>query len=229
MTLAVAAESRSGLLTGARKRINVLESEPSLPAGEDLNPLLRCLRFPYEMQDLPPERVSDVMEIDRASDGWWIAQTRPQYEKRFAAELEREGIAHYLPLATRRSFAHGRWHWVEVPLFTTYVAFAGSLEDRCAAATTRKALRFIEVVNRPRFVSQLHAVQLALAENPKLRLFQGSPIGKLCRIIGGSLIGKEGRCDRIVEGSSRVRLILRVDMLGDSVETEVDAEHVELL
>lgn len=170
--------------------------------------------------------LSGVPDVRNVGGTWWVAQTKLQQEKNLAADLEAEDVAYYLPLVKRNSHKRGKRETVEVPLFTSYLFFAGDQYVRYAAVMTHRTIAVIPVVDQPKFVRQLRAVQVAVDDNPMLGVWNRTPKGTRVDVVRGALKGAEGVVEDVFTTKARVRLILRLDMLGQSLAVEIPPEFV---
>ena len=77
---------------------------------------------------------------DGLSGVWWVAHTKPRNEKALALDLRALDIVIYLPLHHRvtRSRNTGRITRSIVPVFTGYLFFNATEEQRCLALTTNR-------------------------------------------------------------------------------------------
>lgn len=163
---------------------------------------------------------------DGLTERWWVAHTRPRNEKALALDLQGRGILHYLPLCRRttRSRNTGRLTRSIVPVFTGYLFFNGSEEQRCQALTTNRIANTLPVPDQRRLVGELRQIQKALAAETDLKWSGRVRVGDWARVVAGPLMGLEGV---VHQRLSRLRLVLNVRMLSQSVSVEVSQETVE--
>ncbi len=163
---------------------------------------------------------------DGLAGSWWVAHTRPRSEKALAADLAALGIAHYLPLQRRetKSRRTGRTSRSVLPLFSGYVFFNGTQEDRYRALKTKRIANTLAVPEQHRLVWELRQIHKALASGVGLQRHARLQVGSPVRVAAGPLTGIEGLVFRRL---SRVRLVLNVKMLGQSVSLQVAGELLE--
>lgn len=183
--------------------------------------------YPAEAQALARPEFSDPpTDVTEIAGKWWIAVTKPQAEKRFAADLAAKKIGHFLPLRRETAIYSGRKFHSDKPLFQGYVSFAGDDWVRYDAVMTRRVLKIIPVVDQTRFVRELSGIQRALACDPRMMPYGGIPLHTRVRVTQGPLMGVEG----FVEAKDKLGLlVLRLSMLGGSSATEIEPDFVELL
>jgi len=172
--------------------------------------------------------------VEEVAGTWWVGHVKPSQERRLADELDSKGIDFFLPLVTRRVKRHGRYEEAQSVLFPQYVFFAGQVDEnqfcqaRYEAVMTHRLCGVLPVVNQSKFVRQLRAVQLAIHEKPKVGIYHGVTPGQRCVVLPPhSMQGVEGYCQSVRSNRNAVTVVLRVDMLGDSIAMDIDAEFVE--
>lgn len=165
--------------------------------------------------------------IPEGLDGkWWVAHTRPRNEKALAGELLLLGIFNYLPLHPRqtRSRSTRRVSKSSIPVFPGYLFFNGTEEQRIRALTTNRIVSVLSVTRQDELVRELRQVQQALSAGVGMRWHPEVKVGDYARVVGGPLMGVEGVVTRRM---SRVRLVLNVMMLGQSVSVEVSEDVLD--
>jgi hypothetical protein len=95
---------------------------------------------------------------------WWIGHTRARCEKAFAVDLTALGIPYFLPMVERLTFSGGRKRRGMLPLFSSYVFFAGGEVERDQAMLTDRLCRVIEVNDQPRLIEGLSIILRALRD-----------------------------------------------------------------
>ena len=94
-----------------------------------------------------PEVTSPDLDLG-ACGRWQVAHCKSRQESAFAADLRRDHVQCFLPITRRISYATGRKHLVDEPLFSGYVFFAGDDEAVQIAQATRRLAMIIPVVNQ---------------------------------------------------------------------------------
>jgi transcription antitermination factor NusG len=155
---------------------------------------------------------------------WWVAHTKSRCEKAFAWDLMRRNVSYFLPMVERVTFSGGRKRRGMEPLFPSYVFFCGSADDRTTALVTDRLCQVIEVRDQDRLVDELSDIQRALTDSVELVPHVGAVVGEMCRVKRGPLEGLQGI---VLQSGQRMRLILQVSILGQSVALEIDADLLE--
>lgn len=179
------------------------------------------------MTDSSIVTIAAEQAIPEGLDGrWWVAHTRPRNEKLLATELASLGIFHYLPLFERqtRGRARRRMYHSVIPVFPGYLFFNGTEEQRLRALTTNRIVSVLTVARQEELVLELRQVQQAISAGVGLRWHPELKVGDHARVIAGPLMGVEGVVTRRM---SKVRLVLNVMMLGQSVSVEVSEDVLE--
>jgi transcription antitermination factor NusG len=174
--------------------------------------------------DNPPMLYPEVQGVTQLTGPWWVAHTRARFEKAFAWDLLYRGIGYFLPLLKRLIISGGRRRQVMAPLFSSYVFFCGTDEDRYAAMTTNRLCQTIRIADQERFVAQIAAIEKALAGRVSLDPYPFAAVGERCRIKAGPFQGTEGI---VIHRSKSARFVLEVGILGQGASMEVDADLLE--
>ena len=177
-----------------------------------------------KLADNPPMLSQSAQSVYDMNGRWWLAHTKARFEKAFAWDLFSRGIGYFLPMLERVRFSGGRKRRTMLPLFTSYVFFNGSEEDRVEALATNRLCQIIKVVAQKTLVRELSMIQRAVQGTVSLDLYPFAAQGERCRIISGPFADLEGT---VVERSRTARLVLAVDMLGQGVVMEIDADLLE--
>jgi len=169
----------------------------------------------------PEEAVPDDL-----AGQWWVAHTKSRNEKALAKDLTRLAIVSYLPLRKKvtRSRRTGRCTLSTVPVFTGYLFFNATEQQRYQAVATRRVANTLYVPNQRQLVEQIRHIQQVLVTDTVFEHFHGVRVGQWVRVMAGSLMGVEGR---VVRKLGKTRLAVSVDILGQSVLAEVDANLLE--
>jgi transcription antitermination factor NusG len=160
------------------------------------------------------------------ADTWWVAHTKPRNEKALATELAGSGIVHYLPLFRRktRSRNTGRTSNSILPVFPGYLFFMASSEERHRAMRTNRVAGTLVVPDQARLIVELRQLHRILRIEGRFELQKGLQVGQWVRVTSGPLEGTEGV---IATRLSKLRLILNVEMLGQSVSLHVEENQLE--
>ena len=174
------------------------------------------------------QAVSELVSAGLMTEQWYAVQTRSRFEKAVRTELSVWGIDHYL--ATFRDVHQwkDRKKVVDVPLFSGYIFVR--LQDiesaRLQVLKTNGVVRILGVGGRiepvPDF--EIDSIRQLLESGKQCYPYPFVREGSWVRMRRGPLAGLEGRLIRV---KSQTRLVLSVELLSQSVATEVDAWDVE--
>ena len=157
---------------------------------------------------------------------WHALHTRHQNEKRLAEFLADRGFQIFLPLYSTVHRWKDRAKQLSLPLFPCYVFFRGGLDRKLQLLTAPGAHAIVGTAGRPGVISdaEIEAIRLAVDSRFNVEPHPFLHCGDQVRIQSGPLAGLEGI---LVNKQNRLRLVLSVEMLGQSVAVEVDAFLVE--
>jgi transcription antitermination factor NusG len=168
------------------------------------------------------------IESPRGDGGnnWYALFTRHQHEKSVARALTLKGFNVYLPLyrALRRWPDREKQLWL--PLFTCYVFLCDGMDRQLQVLTTPGLLHVVGSAGRPAIVppDQLDAVRQMVESPVRVEPHPFLSSGDRVRVTSGPLSGLEGILTRTKGGS---RLVVSMEMLGQSAAVEIDAVQVE--
>lgn len=156
---------------------------------------------------------------------WWAAYTKPRFEKSLAWDLYGHGIGYFLPMREKVVFSGGRKRRVMTPLFTSYVFFCGTEQDRYIALTTNRVCQTIKVADQDGLIEELAGIEKALLNKAVIDSYPRLPVGRRCRIISGPMMGIEGVI--VHREDQKARMVIEVTILGQGAVVEVDADLLE--
>lgn len=159
-------------------------------------------------------------------ESWWVCHTRPRCEKKFAALLTAERMAHYLPvvISVKRYGNRERSH--TKPLFPSYV-FARVPDERKARIYQMDFLaRTLPVEHEPLFLRQLADVQRVVSSGFETTIHPLFKKGLPVRVLGGPLRGLEGVID---DPENPQGIIVEVDVLQQGLHIKVPIADLKLL
>jgi hypothetical protein len=160
------------------------------------------------------------------TEDWWVAHTRPRFEKAVAFDLLAKRIPYYLPLVAHDRVSGGRKRRSMLPLFPSYLFFCGDAGARYEALTTNRIVQVIPVKDRERFVGELTLIERALSRDARLQVYPSVAIGRRCRVAAGQFEGLEGM---LVERDRQTILVLQLSMLGSGASLEIEARQLETI
>jgi len=157
---------------------------------------------------------------------WHALYTRYQHEKLVERILREKGFETFLPLYQASHRWKDRVRQLSLPLFPSYVFIRGGLERRLDIVTTTGFHAMVGEGGRAGIVTQaeIDAVRQLIERRLEVEPHPFLKVGERVRVKWGALEGLEGI---LVRKKNRCRLVLSVELLQQSVATEVDAGTVE--
>ncbi len=159
-------------------------------------------------------------------ENWLVCHTKPRCEKKFAALLTAERMAHYLPTVTNVRQYGNRTRKSELPLFASYVFARVPAERKARIYQMDLLVRALDVPDEPTLLIQLADVQrvvnsgLETALRPLFR--KGEPV----RVMSGPLRGLEGVIDN---PDNPQGIIIAVDVLQQGIHVAVPMTDLKIL
>jgi transcriptional antiterminator NusG len=182
-----------------------------------------------KMNVLTKNSENSVNESLESNKNWYAVHTRSRHEKKVETELKGKAVEVLLPLYETLSRRRDRKKTIELPLFSGYL-FVRIAPDRDRILEVLKVNGVVRILGKtstelyPVPESQIYAVQKLVQSD---LLISGHPYikeGSQVRVKAGPLKGTEGI---LLEKRGRHRLIISVDMLQQSVSTEISMNEVE--
>jgi hypothetical protein len=193
-------------------RVKIRKFSPAVPPGALTRTECAQGEDMLSLSENPSILTPEVKSLTELSGTWWIAYTRPRFEKAFARDLCSLGIGYFLPMS---------------PLFTSYVFFCGTEQERYKAMKTNRLCYTIDVVDQKQLIEELVDIESALLSKVVIDHYPGLPAGKRCRIISGPMMNTEGV---VVERKcTRARMVIEVTILSQGALVEIDADLLEPL
>lgn len=158
---------------------------------------------------------------------WYAVQTRSRFEQVVRAELSVKGVENYFATYQELHQWKDRKKLVEVPLFSGYVFVRFQDEDEALLQILRTTgvVRILGAAGiEPIPDEEIDSIRRLLRSANRCFPHPFIREGAWVRVRRGVLAGIEGRLVRV---KSQARLVLSVDLLSQSVATEVDARDVE--
>lgn len=179
-----------------------------------------------KLSENPPFTFPENSSICDFQGKWWVAHTKARNEKALAWDMMRREISYFLPMTKKVTKTKGRVFRSLIPLFSSYVFFCGDEDSRLEVLKTNRTANIINVLDVENFVRQLASIQKAIVAGLPLEPYNLIKKGQKCRVIAGPLIGSEGI---VVQLGNNTKLILQVEMLGQSASLEIQADLLEVV
>jgi len=177
-------------------------------------------------EDNPPLVWPHDRSIREFDGTWWVAHTKSRNEKALAWQMHTKNISYFLPMHWKVARKKGRTFRSLLPLFTGYLFFCGTEDDRLEVLRTNRVAGLINVTDQQRLVSDLSPIEMLLLKGAPLQPHKYIKTGTRCRVIAGPLMGIEGI---VSQNARQTRLVLQVEMLGQATSVEVESDYIELL
>jgi transcription antitermination factor NusG len=166
--------------------------------------------FPGDLFDLPVE-----------SHPWWLAHVKSRQEKALARHLQPLGIPYYLPQREQKIRRAGRNFMSYLPLFSGYLFFRGTDDDRYAALRSNLVAQVIDVVDQPLLDAELGRLRTLQESGLPLVSHPYIEPGSAVSITDGPFQGYSGI---VVRAKSQLRIVVSISMLRTSFTVELDRE-----
>jgi len=156
---------------------------------------------------------------------WKVLFVKPRTEKKVSGYCELFGVHYYLPLRKKTRIIQRRKVTVELPLFPGYVFVRLPPSQRLLMLQTNLLVRILEPRKPRKLLRDLVMVRRALRVNPHVTTARPLAKGMKVRIIAGPFMGIDGLVTRI---ASKTKVVLNVDMIGQAITVETEADFVEV-
>lgn len=157
---------------------------------------------------------------------WLVCHTKPRCEKKFAALMNAERMAHYLPTVTNVRKYGSRTRTSELPLFPSYVFARVPTEKKARIYQQDLLVRAIDAPDEPTLLRQLTDVQRVVSSGLQTALHPLYRKGDVVRVMGGPLRGLEGVIDDPDDPSG---IIIAVDVLQQGLHIAVPMSDLKIL
>ena len=161
---------------------------------------------------------------------WYAIQTRSRFEKVVRAELNGKGVENFLPAFKELHRWKDRKSLVEQPVFPGYI-FARFVDESPIRENVSRTCGVVRILGHGGAIEpvpdwEIDSVQRLLNTESRCYAHPSLCEGASVRVKRGALKGIEGLLVRV---KNRDRLVLSINLLSQSVATEVDARDVELI
>jgi len=168
--------------------------------------------------DCFPSNLFELSPVDRP---WWAAYVRSRQEKGLARHLAQQGVGFYLPQAEKQVRRAGRTFVSHLPLFPGYLFFRGAASARRTALESNLIVQVLPVEDQGRLHEELASLwRLQLAGAPLVPHPWIEP-GDEVEIVDGPFQGWTGM---VLREKGRMRLVVSISLLRQSVAAELDRE-----
>jgi transcription antitermination factor NusG len=161
---------------------------------------------------------------DGESRRWLTVYTKSRQEKSLARELVKNEIPFYLPMAPFERLSRGRRLKTYSPLFSGYVFFYGTEEERIKMLGTNRVSRLLPVADEAQLYRDLLNISALVESGAPLTVEQRLEKGRRVRVKYGSLMGLEGT---IIQRRGVDRFLVEVNYIQQGVSIQLDHFMVE--
>lgn len=174
----------------------------------------------------PPITWPEEKSIADFEGQWWVVHTKSRNEKALAWQLVNKHVPYFLPMHWKVSKSRGRTVRSLLPLFSGYLFFCGSEDERLEVLKTNRAAGLIVVEDQEQLVRELLPIETMLKLGKPVLPHDYVQVGHRCRVTAGPLAGSVGI---VVRTPKETRLVLQVDILGQAASVEIASDMVEKL
>ncbi|HYX23257.1 MAG TPA: transcription termination/antitermination NusG family protein [Thermoanaerobaculia bacterium] len=162
-----------------------------------------------------------LFELSRTEHPWWVAWVRSRQEKGLARHLAGHGVGFYLPQAEKEVRRAGRTFVSSLPLFPGYLFFRGTAEARREALRSNLIVQVLPVLDQEGLHRELASLRRLQEAGAPLVPHPYIDIGDEVEVMDGPFRGWTGR---VLREKGRLRLVVSITLLRQSVAAELDRE-----
>lgn len=157
---------------------------------------------------------------------WFAAYTCPRHEKYVRRQLDDRQIESFLPLYRSTRRWKDRRKEVEFVLFPGYVFVRIHERERLRVLELAGVVSFVTFNGRPAALheGEIESLRTGLEQGVLAEPHPFLQVGRKVRVVHGPLAGLEGL---LVRKKDRVRVVLSLQAIMQSVALEVDAQDVK--
>jgi len=158
---------------------------------------------------------------------WYVGQTRSRHEKAIAEQMDRRGIAHYLPVYESVSRWKDRRVRLQLPLLPGYIFVCIALRDRLNVLQVPGVTRLVSFCGRPASLSteEIAALQRGLSSGAQVEPCPFLGVGQLVKVRSGPLAGFSGY---LLRRKQKDRLVISIEAIMRSFTAEISLDDIEI-
>jgi len=168
--------------------------------------------------DLSP---SHLFELPRAEHPWWVARVRSRQEKGLARHLAGHQVGFYLPQEKKQTLRAGRSFVSSLPLFPGYLFFRGPAAVRLEALRSNLVVQVLPVLGQEELQRELVSLWRLQQSGAPLVALPYLEVGDEVEVMDGPFQGWTGK---VLREKGRLRLVVSITLLRQSVAAELDRE-----
>ncbi|MDF3130854.1 transcription termination/antitermination NusG family protein [Kiritimatiellaeota bacterium B1221] len=177
------------------------------------------------MSDQPPS-IPDFLHPSPEGWQWVVFHSKPRCEKKVENLQRLRPAKIFLPCIERIHNYGARKRVNHIPMFTGYVFGMIQKEDRRWFMQNPNVANILDVVDETQFLVPLKAIAEALQNGMNLEVFPDFSPGRKVQITGGPMKGLEAE---VTEIKGKTTVLLRLDMIQQTVAMEIDMAYLKLL
>lgn len=164
----------------------------------------------------------------RELKNWYAVYTKPRWEKKICAQLERKGLVYYCPMNKVRKKWSDRYKVIEEPLFKSYVFVCVSEEEKTRVRLTDGVMNFLYWNGKPAIIreQEIEVIRKFLNEYTDV---QAKPVqlenGQKVRVKTGLMMDTEGIVIKVLNNRAYVLL----ESLGYELTAQFEKSNLELI
>ncbi len=155
---------------------------------------------------------------------WWLAHTKPRQEKKFADQLARMGIPHYLPVEEHKALTRGRTRVSQLPSFPGYLFLWCDIVQRVRALETNRLVALHPIDDGDGLRSRLSELADLIEKGAQLTVESLLVPGREFRVKAGLFKDKEGT---VIKRGGKTRLFVFVSEVLGGVSMEIEEHFLE--
>ena len=164
---------------------------------------------------------SHLFELSPSERPWWVAWVRSRQEKGLARHLASHDVGFYLPQATKQTLRGGRTFVSSLPLFPGYLFFRGPAAARLEALRSNLVVQVLPVAGQEELQRELASLWQLQQSGAPLVSLPYLAVGDEVEVMDGPFQGWTGR---VLREKGRLRLVVSITLLRQSVAAELDRE-----
>ena len=160
------------------------------------------------------------------SKHWYAVYTKPRWEKKICAQLEKKGLVYYCPMNKVRRKWSDRYKIIEEPLFKSYVFVQVSEEEKTRVRLTDGVVNFLYWNGKPGVIKdeEIEVIRKFLNEYEQV---EARPLslaaGEKVRVKTGLLMDKEGIVIKVLNN----RAFVVLESLGYELTAQFEKNNLE--
>lgn len=171
------------------------------------------------------------MKIEETEKKWYAVYTKPRWEKKINAVLEKKGIECWCPLQKIQRQWSDRKKMVEEPLFKSYVFVRISEQERLRVLQTDGILNFVFYLSKPAIIrdEEINSIKSFLLQKDAvftIHAMDSFDRDARIKIKQGVFMDQTGT---VMRTSGKKKVYVSMESLGQVIMVEFPIDHLELI